>query len=230
MHFSTSERSVCVFWISGIPQLIEYFQHADEYILHLRATSKDRSGKVRSKWRSSTWSAGLAAQPCDVSVARKSKQANQKHRRLFVIIPFAVPGVRCFEELMKCVWLGNRCPRGLHEASWSWLVRRDHRCWVRRPGVFCRFTPRGTYENPYPVRAAQQHCLKLCPADSACGHWGSKYTVPTLSGSRKVSCQTIPLALTCLPVFSESLRYASGRCRQRSNHAPTVYFLSATLK
>ena len=32
---------------------------------------------------------------------------------------FAVPGLRCFEVLAKCVWPSDRCSRCLYEASWS---------------------------------------------------------------------------------------------------------------
>ena len=46
VHLATSARSICVFWIEGIPQLIVYLSHADTFILHSRQTSNDRSGGV----------------------------------------------------------------------------------------------------------------------------------------------------------------------------------------
>ena len=47
VHLATSARSICVFWIGGILQLIVYLPHVDIYILQSRPTSNDRSDKAR---------------------------------------------------------------------------------------------------------------------------------------------------------------------------------------
>ena len=47
VHLATSARSICAFWIEGVPQLIVYLSHADTFILHLRPTLNNQSGKAR---------------------------------------------------------------------------------------------------------------------------------------------------------------------------------------
>ena len=34
VHLAISARSICAFWIEGVPQLIVYLSHADTFILH----------------------------------------------------------------------------------------------------------------------------------------------------------------------------------------------------
>ena len=49
VHLATSARSICAFWIEGVPQLIVYLSRADTSILHSRPTSNDPSGKARAR-------------------------------------------------------------------------------------------------------------------------------------------------------------------------------------
>ena len=138
MHLATSARSIYVFWIDGIPQLIVYLPHADKYILHSRQTSNDRNGKARWKW--CIWSVRLAAMRRDVSVARKSKPANQnKKKTVFVQICSHFQDCDAAKFLRSVFGLATGAPdvsTTLRQASWS------HREVVLRTGFNRHFTLR----------------------------------------------------------------------------------------
>ena len=87
-----------------------------------------RQGEIKMTCGSAPWSAswpvGLLAQWRDVSVARKSNPVNQRQLEASKRVPehcFAGRWLRCFETLVKCVWLSNRCSRYPYKASSSFV-------------------------------------------------------------------------------------------------------------
>ena len=49
-HLATSARSICLFWIGDIPQLIMYRPYADKFIINSRPTSK-RQDEIKKRKR-----------------------------------------------------------------------------------------------------------------------------------------------------------------------------------
>ena len=98
MHLATSSRSICVFWIVGVPQSIVYVPHSDkftgyQFILHSRSAQDDRSGKGRNKkWRAAVCHGQrhdqFARSLNDLTPASRGNpnqpiRGNQKHRNVY---------------------------------------------------------------------------------------------------------------------------------------------------